>query len=331
MDIAEVILAGLEAPMTSEERDAWRTPPYRLPPSLVPLQQWLLTELGAHLPGDGDAGAAHQDVTTRVRSSPIELRSLARRLWRAESFDVADTACALLAAGVLHASAAERIAGRLPPYSGFRRQLVRNSLATGDLVSAGEHAAAMGPNAWVGYREIGAAHAAAGDAVAFFAGWKRYNAREARNHLAELKRTLVSAVAHRQGWPAALAVTNDRRIGPEFALYAFDAEADVDALLALFSGDAADVLTPTDELVVLARAVRAATPRNPEHDHPRLAEILDRILAVPPSTKDTTRWRDGQLFRLWPAIGEQSTLDRVRKAVRAPSIKRELQVLARDL
>jgi hypothetical protein len=154
MDIAEVILAGLEAPMTSEERDAWRTPPYRLPPSLVPLQRRLLTELDAHLPGDGDAGAAHQDVTTRVRSSPIELRSLARRLWRAESFDVADTACALLAAGVLHASAAERIAGRLPPYSGFRRHLVRNSLATGDLVSAGEHTAAIGPNAWVGYREV---------------------------------------------------------------------------------------------------------------------------------------------------------------------------------
>jgi hypothetical protein len=189
----------------------------------------------------------------------------------------------------------------------------------------------MGTNAWVGYREIGAAHAAAGDAAAFFAGWKRYNAREARNRMADLKRTLVSAVARRQGWQAALAVTSDKRIGPDFARYAFDAETDVDGLLALFSADAAGVLTQADELVVLVRAVCAATPRNPDRDHPRLAEILDRIIAVEPSTKDTMRWRDGQLFRLWPAIGAQSTLDRVRKAVRTPSIKRELKVLAREL
>jgi hypothetical protein len=231
----------------------------------------------------------------------------------------------------LDAPAAERVAGHLPPHSGFRRQLVRNSLAAGDLAAAARHAAAMGSNAWVGHREIGAAHATAGDAAAFFAGWKSYNAREARNRIADLKRTLVSAVAGRQGWQAALAVTKDKRIGPDFALYAFDAEADVDGLLALFGGDAAGVLTQADELVVLVRAVCAATPRNPDRDHPRLAEIVDRIITVEPSTKDTMRWRDGQLFRLWPAIGEQPTLDRVRKAVRTPSIKRELKVLARDL
>jgi len=43
------------------------------------------------------------------------------------------------------------------------------------------------------------------------------------------------------------------------------------------------------------------------------------------------RWRDGELFGLWPAFGEQATLDRVRAAVRTPQYRRELKVLARDL
>src|SRR5947199_6821061 len=101
MDIAEVIIAGLDTPVTDEERKAWRTPPYQLPPSLVPIQQRLLTELDAHLPRDGDAGAVRQEVTARVQSSPVELRSLARQLQHADRFDVADTACSLLAAGAL--------------------------------------------------------------------------------------------------------------------------------------------------------------------------------------------------------------------------------------
>ena len=59
--------------------------------------------------------------------------------------------------------------------------------------------------------------------------------------MADLKATLVSAVARRQGYQAALAVSKEKRIGPDFARYAFDAEADVDGLLVLFSGAAAGV------------------------------------------------------------------------------------------
>lgn len=43
------------------------------------------------------------------------------------------------------------------------------------------------------------------------------------------------------------------------------------------------------------------------------------------------RWRDAELFDLWPAYGEQATLDRVRKAGRMPNYRRELMVLARDI
>ena len=50
-DVAEVIIAGLHAPVTDDERKAWRSPPYPLPPGLVAIRQRLLTELDAHLRG----------------------------------------------------------------------------------------------------------------------------------------------------------------------------------------------------------------------------------------------------------------------------------------
>jgi hypothetical protein len=43
------------------------------------------------------------------------------------------------------------------------------------------------------------------------------------------------------------------------------------------------------------------------------------------------RWRDADLFVLWPAYGEQATRDRVRATVRTPRYRRELTVLARNL
>ncbi|MFE3190846.1 hypothetical protein ACFXHA_17680 [Nocardia sp. NPDC059240] len=38
-----------------------------------------------------------------------------------------------------------------------------------------------------------------------------------------------------------------------------------------------------------------------------------------------------ELFALWLAIGEHKTLDRIRKAIRTPSYRRDLTVLPRDL
>lgn len=75
-----------------------------------------------------------------------------------------------------------------------------------------------------------------------------------------------------------------------------------------------------------------ATGKDPERNHPALDGIVDRIIAVDPGTdRATMRARDGLLFHLWPAMGEQATLDRVRKAVRTPTIRRELTTLPRNL
>ncbi|WP_280249313.1 hypothetical protein [Nocardia abscessus] len=78
--------------------------------------------------------------------------------------------------------------------------------------------------------------------------------------------------------------------------------------------------------------IKIAVGWNPQDDHPMLGSVVDRLIAVDPVVdKATMRRRAGKLFGLWPAIGEQATLDRVRKTVLTPSYRRELTVLARNL
>lgn len=330
MSLVETVVAGLTAPMTEDEEQAWRSPPYPTPANLAPIRDRLISELADRvLDGAEDGGPP---VATRVQSPVTRLRSEARLAVRRDVFDVADAATVLLAAGAFDEDDIRLLLEHLPSYSGFHLQLVRGEIAGGDLDRARARASTM-ERPWIGYRAVGAALAEAGDARGFFAEWKHYNSRQDRNGMVDLKRTLVSGVAKRDGWQAALKVVGDKRIGPDFTFYVFDGlpSDDVDGRLRLFAGDAAGVLTETDEVSLLARAVREASGWNPTHDHPALAGILDRILAVGPDDKTTMRWRDGELFRLWPAIGEQATLDRVRKAVRTPNIKRELKVLARNL
>ncbi|PSK86928.1 hypothetical protein CLV63_13345 [Murinocardiopsis flavida] len=226
----------------------------------------------------------------------------------------------------------ERLSGK--QYRGALGQLVLNRAQAGDLEGARAEADLIGAYSWTGYRDIAAVLADGGDVRGFFADWKRYAAVRSRDWMTDLKRRLVIGVARNEGWRAALAVTRDRRLGPQFARYSFSAlpEDDVEGLQRLLEGEAAGVLPEQDELSLLARAVRAATGDAPERDPPLLGAIVDRIVAVDPATdKDTMRWRDGELFALWPAYGEQATLDRVRKAVRTPYYKRELRRLARDV
>jgi hypothetical protein len=247
-------------------------------------------------------------------------------LSRPGRFDFADAACGLLAVGVLADADVEALAGFLPSYCGIRRQQVLNRLRAGELARA--RAAADGVP--VAYRDIGAWLADRGDAAEFFGDWKHYEAGRDRHGMAELKRRLVAGVARAAGWQAALAVTEDKRIGPAFARYAFESYPVED--LAGLRRAVAGVLSELDQLSVLAGAVRLASGHNPERDHPLLGEIVDRIIAVDPTAdKAVMRWRDAELFGLWPAYGEQSTLDRVRAAVRTPRYRRELTVLARDL
>jgi hypothetical protein len=142
---------------------------------------------------------------------------------------------------------------------------------------------------------------------------------------------LVTGTARAAGWRAALAASEDPRVGPGFARFAF-CTLDIEDLRRVLTGEAAGVLSETDELTVLADAVRIASGHNPGHDHPHLAEIVDRIIAVDPATdKATMRWRDAELFGLWPAFGNQATLDRVRAAVRTPRYRRELKLLPRNV
>jgi hypothetical protein len=324
--VADLVVEGLTAPVTEAESAAARTPPYPVPAARVVPRERLLGELTSRLPSEGDGPR----TVTRIKGTPVPYRGVVSSLGRPGRFDFADAACALLAVGAL--ADLDALAAFLPSYSGARRQLVLNHLADGDLTGARAAADRIGDGlSWVGYRDIGAALADRGDTAAFFADWKRYAAGRDRHGIADLRRRLVSAVARDDGWRAALAVSADKRVGPDFARYAFHG-MDVDELRQVLAADAAGVLSDVDELTVLAAAVRTATGHNPERDHPLLAGIVDRIIAVDPATdKATMRWRDAELFGLWPAFGDRATLDRVRAAVRTPRYRRELTVLPRDL
>jgi hypothetical protein len=329
--VRDAVVEGLTAEVPQAEREAARTPPYPLPAAQRASRDRLVRVLVDRLPAEGNGPL----TVTRVRGTPIPYRNEVASLQRPGRFDFGDAACALLAVGALDDADVEALAELLPRYCGFRRQQVLNRLAL-DALDEARAAAARVPDglSWVAYRDIAGVLADRGDTKGFFADWKHYEARQDRAGMTELKRRLVVGVARKDGWQAALAVTRDKRVGPEFARFAFDAflDGDVEGLRRLFAGAAAGVLSEEDELTMLARAVRAASGHNPETDHPLLGEIVDRIIAVDPTTdKATMRWRDGQLFALWPAYGEQATLDRVRSAVRTPRYKRELTTLARDL
>lgn len=328
--VADVLIAGLTAPVSDAESEAARRPPYLTPPSQAPLRGRLLRELTARLPDEGDG----PPVITRILAGPRPYRSKVSLLAQSAGFDFSDAACALLAAGALDDADVSAVVGFLPSCSGFRRQLVLNRIAVGDLEGARAEADRVGEYRWTGYRDIAAVLADGGDVPGFLADWKRYSAGRSRDWMQDLKRRLVIGVAKNEGWRAALAVIGDKRIGATFARYAFSAlpEGDVEGLQRLLEGKAAGVLSEKDELGLLVQAVCAATGKAPERDHPLLGAIVDRIIAVDPTTdKATMRWRDGKLVALWPAFGEQATLERVRSAVRTPVWKRELTELAREV
>lgn len=328
--ILDALVEGLTAPVTEAERETASRPPYPLPAAHRGPRDRLLAELVAKMPAVGDGPS----VVARVQAHPQPYRSEVHVLGLPGGFEFGDAACALLAIGALDDEDLGRLSGHLPEYCGAPRQQVLNCLARDDVHAA--HAAAYriaDGLSWVGHRDIGAVHADRGNAAGFFADWRRYAAGHDRDGMVDLKTRLVIGVARQDGWRAALGVAEDKRIGPKFARYAFDTflDGDVDGLLRLYAGDAAGILSEQDQLTTLAQAVRAASGHNPERDHPRLAAIVDRIIAVDPTTdKAAMRWRDSELYSLWPAFGDRATLDRVRAAIRTPNYRRELTKLPRD-
>ena len=328
--LLDVIVQGLTAPVTAAEREAAAEPPYPVPAARVAPRERLIGELVARLPATGNGPL----TVARALGTPRLYRHAVHSLCRPGRFRFADAACVLLAVGALDSSDIDAVIPLLPRTCGIRRQQVLNRLAADDLTGALEAADRIPDDtSWAGHRDIAAVLADRGDVAGFFAGWRRYSASRNRDGMVGLKARLVAGVARAEGWPAALEVTGDKRIGPRFTQYAFSAfGADVEGLSRVLTGEAADVLSEIDELGVLAQALREATGKDPECNHPLLDQTVERIIAVDPATdKATMRARDGLLFSLWPAIGEQATLDRVRKAVRTPNLRRELTTLPRDL
>ena len=250
--------------------------------------------------------------------------------------DADDVACVLLAG---HTLTPADLAPLLPALSWadagrLHRQSARAWAEAGDLDRAAVEAEAMGDHdlSHIGYREIGDVFAVRGDAAGFFRHWKTYAASKDRRDMTRRKERLVAAVARHRGWQAALKVCTDKRIGSDFHMKALGELGVADLEEALASLPPGTV-SQSDRLFLLVDAVVSESPDAPEADHPRLPSLLDEIIALDPtSSRDTMRERNWLLQRLWPAYGDQASIDRAYKAARGPSAKGELgKRLARDI
>lgn len=331
--LSEIVRRALAAPIDGAEEQAWRNRPYRTP---TPWRE-LEAALGAVVQ-DAPGDVADRLTVGGILVAPTRFGDAVRQ-GRARSFRAGHAVVLLLAAGALDVDDVDALAAG-DVASGhtlavWRRQLVLDALAAGDVDAATRAADAIGEHTFMGHRDIGAFHAARGDAPAFFASWSRYHAATERVGMSRLKQQLVRGVAERDGWAAALTVVGDRRMGPKYAAEAFEAWAatgDVHGLFAVFDGDAAGVLAELDELGLLVTALVAAAPRSPDSDVDGLSEVYARLRAIDPSVdKATMRRRDFLLSRLWPAIGEVATLKAVRATIRTPALRSELKRLARDV
>jgi hypothetical protein len=326
--LVDVLVDALRYSPTPEESSAASSPPYRLPSYLIPHKERVLSELDAGLKG---APCTSRILAQVVPFSPdLARRSYGWHLW----FD--DAACWLVASRRLSVSDAHAIIAAVPSMnaSGLRRQIVLTHLFDGEVDLAREEAERIGEMAWAAYRDIGSHHASQGNVAAFFAEWRNYAAGKDRHQIDRMRRELVTSVARKDGWKAAVDLTGDKRVGPNHRIDAFRpwaATGDIEGMLQAFtSGEAVGVLTELDELTVLVDALRV-DPHRTEREHPRLPGLLDRIIAVDVTKdKETMRRRDGLLLELYPAYEEQATLARARAAVRTPRFRNELRYLARE-
>ena len=329
LPVAQILLEALRYPWTDGERAAASSPPYPQPAALAPHRQRVLAELDALLPADGDGPV----VATRALSETNSLRTELERMHRAP-FKFEDAACVLLIAGAISIGEAEQIIPELTPVfaAGLRRAIVLRLLAEGDVQGATRAAAECGDRAYCAHRDIGAYFARRGEHEEFLSRMKSFGPGKDKVQLSSLKRDLVSGIAEREGWRAGVAVADDKRLTGEFrgsAFFPIARSGDVEGLMAIFT-DNPDLLPELSQLGLLTTAMRAATPVPPTADHPLLAEIVDRIIAIDPKAdKSTMQSRDGMLSSLWTSIGEQQTLDRVRAAIRTPLLKRGLKQLYR--
>jgi len=331
--------------LSDEEIEAASRPPYPTPASLAPFQEAVQTALRARL-----AHGPDPFCTTRLYESAA--RFSVRAPYDVDSrfgFNVSDAICMLLAGGLIPVATAQRAirasaSGLTPRF--LQRAIVYRLLADGDLPAAIE--AAASPNfdqeQWVGWRAIGEYHAARADALAFLSLWPKYESRQKRDWIDDMRRQLVDTVSRTHNWRDALALTRDKRIGAKGHIHGMAYVAlrplakqatvpELDHLLATAPELARlEALGALARLQLLVDAMRASTPRTPADDPPNLDAVLTRIIAVDPTaSKQQSQHRDWLLMDCWPLIGNAATLKRVRAAIRAPVYKRELSALARDV
>lgn len=265
------------------------------------------------------------------------------------ALDVCDTACLLLAGGLISVAtirqAIDTCPHRLLP-AFLQRALVYRLLADGDLPAAREAADSphFGDEQWVGWRAIGEHHALQADAAGFLSLWSRYGARHERDWMDGMRIDLVEAVSRARGWREALALSRHKHVGnPKAHVHGLAFIAlrplaqhtpvqDLDHLLATAPELATlETLDTLARLQLLVDALHASTPRAPDRDPPALDGVLARLIAVDPSvSKQQSQRRDWLLTACWPLIGDAATLKRVRAAIRAPVYRRGLSALARD-
>src|SRR5262245_30714124 len=254
----------------------------------------------------------------------------------AAGFEVLDTICLLLSGGLIAVQTAEMVRGLLAGSGAafVHRAIVYRHLGDGDTDRAGLSAdhPAMGEDTWVAWRAVGEHYAAGADAARFLAACLKYNARKVRDWIDRMRRTLVMAVSRTRGWREAVALTGDKRIGTGHkvdALAPIAATGDTAELSRLFATE--PDLAALGELTKLGLLIDAmlADPARPlDDDHPQLAGLLARLIAVDPTvSKEQMRTRDWLLFSCWPVIGRPETLKAVRAAVRTPNLRRELAQL----
>ncbi|MBF6343121.1 hypothetical protein IU409_06295 [Nocardia cyriacigeorgica] len=283
--LVDLLIAGLTAPNAVADE---------------PLRQRILRELEDRLPAEGDG----PPTVTRALGPIESYRDTVRALGRAPSgrFEYEDAICALIAVGAVPADEADDLAPFLPAWSGFRRQLVLNSIAAGDLDGTRSLAAGLDDeHRWRAYRDIGAELAARGDAPGFFAEWRNYAIARDRDDLAELAKLLVVA-GREEGAPGAGADV-------------------VEGLQRVLHRDAAGLVPELDQLILLSAVIRSVSEPEPQHNHPLLDDVVDRLVAIGASSGPAVAARrDALLAYLWPAIGDHATRDRVRDAIRTPGL-----------
>ncbi len=256
--------------------------------------------------------------------------------------DVYGVAARMLEYDMLSAQFASQVLDRA--YQGWTPQLgyalIRAHLRAKDFSSAhalAERCAVASSFSSMGWRCIGEFFAERADAEGVFALWPKYEAARDRNGIDRIRATLLRETARFHGWRAAAGLASHPRMGSKagysdrlkVALRDYAEQGDPLALRDLIASEAVlSAVEPVDRMHLLILAIRASDRGIVGQDHELLSGIIDEIVSLDPfASKQLSRTRDWLLVECWPAIEEQSTLDRVRGAVRAPMWKRELKTL----